>query len=78
MNKKPSGRTYECIGGPLCGNKEAGYSKYNHGIPAFCYEDADKTCHFYRLAKHKGKRFWHYIGQGKIDKSAKPTLRPLS
>lgn len=69
---------YECIGGPLCGMYEEGFDTYELGIPVFCYEDDDDVRHFYRMAKHKGRRFWHYIGYGCIDKSLRPKMRPLT
>lgn len=59
-------RKYECIGGPLCGEK---YPLFP-GLPfsqAFGNIDEQGEAHFYRLCivrdtRNRVARFWHYLG----------------
>lgn len=72
-------KRYECIGGPLCGEKvEAPKGKRD-----FCYGDDHNRPHFYRLIRvarddySAVATYYHYFGSN-IERAstASPTLRP--
>ncbi len=71
-----SKRRYECLGGPLCGQK------VRRGRQ-FCTEDLDRDLHFYRLIKvinndrTKMATFYHYFGRNPhIASTAHPRMLP--
>lgn len=66
---------YECLGGPLCGRLEPPMES-EIGVPCFAWEGEDGTTYYYRLARSKGRRYWHFLGSRKIDLWVKPFLRP--
>lgn len=72
-------RRYECIGGPLCGEKFALFPNMS-ASQAFGTIDRDGETHYYRLCIVSDKKgriatFWHYTG-AQIDPTAGPTLLP--
>lgn len=68
-------KKFECIGGPLCGKKEAPVES-KIGVPAFAWEDSDGTTYYYRLARSRGQRYWHFLGSKNLNLLVKPYLRP--
>jgi hypothetical protein len=72
-------KRYECIGGPLCGEKIP-VPPGRRSSPAFGTIGSRGESHFYRLCVVKDEmdrvaKFWHYAGT-KIDPVAKPRLSP--
>lgn len=72
-------KQYECLGGPLCGQKMERPEDYDR----FVYADPDNRPHFYRLIKiarndHSAiATFFHYFGSNqKAAVKAHPTLLP--
>jgi hypothetical protein len=69
-------RKFECLGGPLCGQRRA-------KADGLCYSDPDGKTHFYRLirvAKNDFSAiatFFHYFGiNGTIAADAHPRMTP--
>lgn len=72
-------KRYECIGGPLCGQKPEAGGKVLY------VEDADGRNHFYRLCvcvmedyptgRRKKATYWHYVGT-RMRECGSPTLIP--
>lgn len=72
-------RRYECIGGPLCGEK---FSPFPGLSPSQAFGTIDRQgeAHYYRLCIVRDEmdrvaRFWHYAGQ-QLDPNSPPTLLP--
>lgn len=72
-------RRYECIGGPLCGEKYPLFRDLS-ASQAFGTIDRDGEAHYYRLCivydeLDRVAKFWHYMGT-MIDPDLPPTLIP--
>lgn len=67
---------YECLGGPLCGRMHEDIGT-DIGIPAFAYDDDDGHSHYYRLARSKGVRYWHYLGMKWTTRAIRPYIKPI-
>jgi hypothetical protein len=72
-------KRYECIGGPLCGEKFPLFDGMSHS-QAFGTIARDGESHYYRLCIVRDEldrvaKFWHYAGT-MLDPSMPPTLLP--
>lgn len=72
-------RRYECIGGPLCGERFPLFPNMS-ASQAFGTIDREGDAHYYRLCIVRDEldrvaKFWHYTGT-QIDPNAPPTLIP--
>lgn len=72
-------KRYECIGGPLCGEKFPLFPGLASS-QAFGTIGRDGEAHYYRLCivsdeQRRVARFWHYIGETP-DPRMPPTINP--
>lgn len=72
-------KRYECIGGPLCGEKFPKFPGLSNS-QAFGTIDRQGDAHYYRLCFVRDEMdrvatFWHYLGT-QLNPSAQPTLLP--
>lgn len=70
---------FECIGGPLCGEKYPLFPGMSHS-QAFGTIGRDGEAHYYRLCivhdeRLRVAKFWHYIGETP-NPHTQPTLIP--